>query len=133
MRRFLMFLLLVIILGGVGLYFWSKTNKGATTILNFITPSSSYNLEKNFPFGPNPRDRVDFYMSKDSDDSKPLVVFIHGGGWHEGDKSMYKFFAEGLTTRGYDVALPNYRLHPEAKNPDFLQDNARAIAAIHKR
>ncbi len=133
MRRFLMFLFLVLVIAGIGFYFWMKTGKGQTTVLNFITPSSSYTLEKNFGFGPHPRDRIDFYTSKDSDDSKPLIVFIHGGGWDSGDKSMYKFVAEGLTTRGYDVAVPNYRLYPEVKNPEFLKDNARAIAAIHKR
>ncbi len=133
MKRFLLFLSLVLLLAAIGLYFFSKTEKGGTTILNFITPSSSYTLEKNFAFGPNPRDRVDFYMSKDSDDADPLIVFIHGGGWNRGDKDMYKFFAEGLTSQGYDVAMPNYRLYPEVKNPDFLVDNARAIAAIHKR
>lgn len=133
MRRFLMFLVLILLLIGTALFFYSKTEKGGANILNFITPSSSYTLEKNFAFGSNPRDRVDFYMAKESDDTKPLIVFIHGGGWHRGDKSMYKFVAEGLTTRGYDVALPNYRMFPEVKNPEFLKDNARAIAAIHKR
>jgi len=132
-KRFLIFLLMVVILAGVAFYLLMRSERGQTSVLNFITPSSSYTLEKNFPFGPNPRDRVDFYMSKDSDDSKPLIVFIHGGGWNRGDKDMYTFVAEGLTTRGYDVALPNYRLYPEINNPEFLQDNARAIAAIHKR
>ena len=133
MRRFLMFLVLILILLAGGLFFYSKTEKGGSAILNFITPSSSYTLEKNYAFGPNPRDRIDFYTSKDSDDSKPLIVFIHGGGWQRGDKSMYKFVAESFTSQGYDIALPNYRMYPEVKNPEFLTDNARAIAAIHKR
>lgn len=133
MKQFLTFLLIVLVLAAVGLFFFMKTGRGQTSVLNFITPSSSYTLEKNFPFGPNPRDRVDFYIAKESDDTKPLLVFIHGGGWDSGDKSMYTFLAEGLTTRGYDVAVPNYRLYPEVKYPEFLTDNARAIAAIHKR
>jgi len=137
MRRFMTFLFLILLLAAVGLFFLSKTEKGGTAILNTITPSSTYTLEKDFGFGDNARDRIDFYLAKDSDakdnESKPLIVFIHGGGWSRGDKSMYKFMAEGLTRRGYDVALPNYRMYPEVIYPEFLNDNARAIAAIHKK
>jgi len=101
--------------------------------VNWLTSDDSYTLEADVTFGPGERDRIDYYMATDSDDAKPLIVFIHGGGWNRGDKNMYTFFAEGLTARGYDVALPNYRLYPEIKYPEFLPDNARAIAAIHKK
>lgn len=85
-------------------------------------------------FGSGPRDQMDIYLStKDNVDNKPLIVFIHGGGWHQGDKSMYTFFAEGLTSKGYDVAIPNYRLYPTVTYPNFLDDNAKAIAALHKK
>jgi len=44
----------------------------------------------------------------------PTVVFIYGGSWRSGDKAVYKFVADFLTSNGYNVVIPNYRLHPEA-------------------
>src|SRR5262245_27995386 len=40
------------------------------------------------PYGPHARQRLDFWQAK-SDRPTPLVVFIHGGGWVNGDKSTY--------------------------------------------
>ncbi len=134
MRQLFMFLLISVILFAIAMYFILRSQTASAKLLNFITPSSAYTLEKNFIVGPSERDRVDFYFSK-NDDSKnrPIIVFVHGGGWWAGDKSMYKFVAEGLAREGFDVAVPNYRLYPEVKYPEFLKDNARAIAAVNKR
>lgn len=133
MRRLLVFILIIIVLLAIALFFILRSQNGSARLLNFITTSSTYKLEKDFITGPNVRDRVDFYFSKNGDESRPIIVFVHGGGWHQGDKSLYKFVAEGLTREGFDVAVPNYRLYPEVKYPEFLDDNARAIAAVNKR
>lgn len=61
-----------------------------------------------------------------------MLVFIHGGAWDRGSKDLYKFLAEGFTKSGYDIVLPNYRLYPEAKFPNFLDDNAKAVAFTAK-
>lgn len=137
MRRLIMFLLLIFIVFAIALFFILRSQTASAKLLNFITPSSTYTLEKNFVFGSTERDRIDFYFAKDSykngDETRPIIVFIHGGGWREGDKNMYKFLAEGLTREGFDVAMPNYRLYPEVIYPEFLKDNASAIAAVNKR
>ena len=134
MRRFFLFLGLALIILIAGFYFFIlKHEVRSAGFLNWMTPDDTYSLEADVSFGDHARDRIDYYTSTQSDESRPLLVFIHGGGWHRGDKSMYEFFAEGLTAQGYDVALPNYRLHPEIDYPDFLNDNARAIATIQKK
>ncbi len=134
MRRFLMFLVLTLILLIVGFYFFIlKHETRSAGFLNWMTPDDSYTLEADVSFGDRARDRIDYYTSTKSDDAKPMLVFIHGGGWNRGDKGLYEFFAEGLTAQGYDVALPNYRLYPDVNYPDFLVDNARAIAAVQKK
>src|SRR5436190_93572 len=40
----------------------------------------------NVPYGDHPRQVLDFYKA-DTPDPAPLVVFIHGGGWVNGDKA----------------------------------------------
>ena len=58
----------------------------------------------------------------------PLIVFLYGGSWRTGDKGMYPFVALPLAARGAVVVVPDYRLYPEVQFPDFLRDNARAVA-----
>ena len=54
----------------------------------------------------------------------PLVVFIHGGGWHEGDPHDYRFIARALAERGYATALVGYRLNRAGRFPAMLRDSA---------
>lgn len=112
-------------------------SKGPAFLLNTITPSSSYKKTKNVSFGTGPRDRLDIYRAKGPKVQKaktetPVLIFIHGGAWDRGSKNIYKFAAEAFTQAGYDIVLPNYRLYPEAKFPNFLEDNAKAVAHTAK-
>lgn len=60
----------------------------------------------------------------------PLVVFIHGGAWLQGDKSDSPglFLAE----RGYACASINYRLTNQAIFPAQIDDCREAIAFLRK-
>jgi acetyl esterase/lipase len=73
---------------------------------------------------------MDIYQATTKKENSPIIVFIHGGSWDSGSKDIYKFFAEGFTSEGYDVAVPNYRLFPEIIYPDMLHDTAKAVAYL---
>ena len=62
---------------------------------------------------------------------RPVVVFLYGGGWNSGRKEQYRFVAETLTGAGFVVAIPDYRVVPEAHFPDFVADSAAAVAWVH--
>ncbi|MCW2754998.1 MAG: alpha/beta hydrolase [Marmoricola sp.] len=47
----------------------------------------------------------------------PLVVWVHGGGWHFGDKSDALPYVELLATRGFAGAVLNYPRAPRARYP----------------
>lgn len=47
---------------------------------------------------------------------------IHGGGWFRGDKSKETALAERLTTDGFLVVAPNYRLAPDHLFPAAMDD-----------
>jgi acetyl esterase/lipase len=54
------------------------------------------------------------------------LVFFHGGGIEGGSKDgedYLKAFAE----QGFGVAVPDYRLYPGAKYPQFIEDAAAAL------
>ncbi len=58
-----------------------------------------------------------------------LVLFVHGGYWVEGDGALYSHLAGGSLARGYAVAIPSYRLAPEATIADITDDIRAAIGA----
>ena len=102
------------------------------SILNGITPSSTFDRTKNIAFGEGERETLDIYRSEKLKDGSPVLLFVHGGSWDSGSKDIYKFLAEGFTKSGYDIVVPNYRLYPNAKFPNFLEDNAKAVAFTAK-
>lgn len=56
----------------------------------------------------------------------PLIVFIHGGAWQSGDKSMVPN-PEEFTRRGYALASINYRLTGDAPFPAQIEDCKAAV------
>jgi len=52
----------------------------------------------------------------------PAVIFIFGGGWRSGDKSMQWPLAMSVAAKGYVTATIEYRLSPEATYPEAVYD-----------
>ena len=73
------------------------------------------------------RTKVDFWQAEGKG-PRPLMVFIHGGGWSQGSKD--KTSGENIETclaNGISVASVGYRLTGEAILPAPVHDAARAI------
>ena len=83
-------------------------------------------LTPDFPYARGARHGLDICRPK-SASAAPIVVFFYGGGWRSGRKKIYRYAARALARRGYVAVLPDYRVYPEAKYPDFLEDGARAV------
>jgi acetyl esterase/lipase len=90
----------------------------------------------NVPYGKHPRQVLDFYQAR-SDRPTPVVFYIHGGGWQNGDKrtNPQPFLAKGIS-----VVAINYRyvkngveekVEPPVKAP--LEDAARALQFVRSR
>jgi acetyl esterase/lipase len=78
---------------------------------------------------------LDLYLPAAGPDPAPLVVFMHGGGWLRGDRSMvspsFASWQPGPLTRlaadGFAVASVDYRLSGEARFPAQLEDVSAAV------
>jgi len=57
-----------------------------------------------------------------------VVVFFYGGSWNRGERADYKFVGEALASRGVLTLIADYRLYPEVRYPDFLDDCAQALS-----
>lgn len=91
---------------------------------------------QNVPYGEHPRQVLDFYQAE-SETPTPVVLYIHGGGWRNGDK---KTNPQAFLEKGISVAAINYRyvtngveekVEPPVKAP--LEDAARALQFVRSK
>ena len=61
---------------------------------------------------------------------RPLVLFVHGGGWASGNRSMGEGFLPLFAGGGAVAGTLSYRLSRDAPYPAPLQDVAAAVAWI---
>ncbi|MCX6093472.1 MAG: alpha/beta hydrolase fold domain-containing protein [Candidatus Bipolaricaulota bacterium] len=57
----------------------------------------------------------------------PAIVFVHGGGWTSGDKSMWELEAQRFADEGYVGISINYRLAPAYPFPAAVEDCKAAV------
>ncbi len=60
------------------------------------------------------------------------MIFVHGGGWFRGDKSGVDLKPAAFNSRGYIFISVNYRLIPEVKVIQQMQDVSHAIAWVKR-
>ena len=79
----------------------------------------------NHPYGDGERQRMDIFYPT----SRPegLAVFVHGGYWLRFHRNFWSHFAQGLTARGWAVAMPSYTLAPDARIHQITREVARAV------
>ena len=76
---------------------------------------------------------LDLYLPPRAKGPKPLVIYVHGGGWVGGTSRNAGAFTDfpavlaELAGRGYVVASLNYRLAGEARAPAASDDVSAAI------
>ena len=46
--------------------------------------------------------------------------------------ATYRFVGEAFAARGYTVVIPDYRLYPQARFPDFVEDAAAAVRWVQR-
>lgn len=112
---------------------WSGTG-GCTPlgVVNAFVPDFTYQRAADVRYGDDARHSLDVYRPPDSVQEAaqlhPVVIFFYGGRWQSGDRREYEFAAQALTSRGFVVVVPDYRLYPEVVFPAFVEDGARAVA-----
>lgn len=90
-------------------------------------------VHANLSYGEGQRRKLDIYTPpKDGGGQRSVIVFFYGGGYQEGSKNDYRFVADRFVREGYIVAIPDYRVYPQVKFPNFVEDAAAALTYIQK-
>lgn len=101
-------------------------------VLNAITSNSGYETVRDIRYRPGDRGTFDLYVPDGATASTPVVVFVYGGSWDSGSKSLYPFVGQSLASEGFIVAIPDYRVSPDVIFPTFVEDAAAAFAAVDR-
>ncbi len=72
------------------------------------------------------RSFLDIYLPENG--VEKVFIYFHGGGIESGNKGLNE--VEKYTERNIAVVCPNYRLYPNAKYPEFIEDAAEAVSFI---
>ena len=97
-------------------------------IIALATPAVGFETTGDVAYAQGPRGRLDVYSPRGPHAGAPVVVFVYGGGWEGGKRSLYRFVGASLARHGMVAVIPDYRLYPKVRYPAFLEDNARAVA-----
>lgn len=100
-------------------------------LVNALVPTDGLVATLGIAYGDHPRQRLDLYAPRSGEApaaGRPMVVFFYGGSWDSGSRGQYLFVAEALVSRGFVVAVPDYRVYPEVVFPAFVEDGAQAVA-----
>ncbi|MDY6948862.1 MAG: alpha/beta hydrolase [Pseudomonadota bacterium] len=97
--------------GGVDYLEFYKT---ASIKSGLARESLSYELD--LPYGEDSKQRIDVFTSKQKPSNAPVFLFVHGGGFEEGDRAHYGYVAGPLAEHGIVTALMSYRLVKRAKD-----------------
>jgi len=99
------------------------------TLFNALMPKDrgSRRVASGLAYGGDTRQRLDLYAPRKPVGPRPVIVFFYGGAWDSGHRQGYAFAARALAARGFVVAVPDYRLVPQVRYPDFVRDGAAAV------
>lgn len=76
---------------------------------------------------------VRFYSRKDNKDLRPILLYIHGGGFIGGNMDVTEEFCKLIAEKGdYIVVAVNYRLAPENKFPAWIDDCFKVLEWLDK-
>ena len=63
---------------------------------------------------------------------RPVVFWIHGGGWQTGDKTSVQIKPRAFTDKGFVFVSTNYRLLPSVDMGTIVRDISRSVRWVHE-
>lgn len=123
-KRILLGVVAVLIVAAMALIFEPLAS------FNALMPKdrASARVAEGIAFGRGPRLKLDVYAPRAvAARPRPVIVFLYGGSWNSGRRQGYAFAARALAAQGFVVLVPDHRLVPEVRYPDFLGDCASAV------
>ena len=134
MNRFLFAVVALVVVPAIALGQQTAQRRGGGRLAPMLADGllkADIAVDRDVPYAgtDNRRQRLDIYLPKKPRSKKlPVVVFIHGGGWQAGDKTIGATALVPLVRTGdYAGVSVGYRLTDEASWPAQIYDCKAAI------
>lgn len=101
-----------------------RLQRRGTSGRSAVAPDQSHS------FGPDPLQTYDLYADRGSG---PILLFVHGGGWSRGERSMVSELPAYAARHGLTLASTSYRLAPAVSARESALDVAAAVADLKRR
>jgi acetyl esterase/lipase len=94
--------------------------------------SAAQQVHRDLPYAEprNERQMLDIYSPAGAK-NRPVVFWIHGGGWQRGDKKEMNAKPQAFTDRGFVFATTNYRFIPTVTMQQIAGDVAKSIRWVY--
>lgn len=96
-----------------------------------VTPPAAVTVASDIAYGDDPMQKIDIYTPAKAR-NLPIAVFVHGGGFVNGDKKDYANVPTYLSQHGIVAVNVNYRLAPKVTWPAESEDVAAVVAFLKK-
>ncbi len=95
--------------------------------------SAEPSVQRDIPYAEpkNPRQTLDVFAPANAS-GRPIVFWIHGGGWVRGDKTEVKVKPALFVERDFVFVALNYRFVPNATIKEITGDVAKALLWVHR-
>jgi acetyl esterase/lipase len=98
-----------------------SSSMSSTVVVTSETEDFLFNSQ--VPYGLDPRQSLEIAYRPNDTTPTPMVLFIHGGSWISGDKSMMRRYQQQVVDAGYGYVSMNYRfITTGATYLDMLDD-----------
>jgi triacylglycerol lipase len=104
-------------------------------------PQAGIKAERDIAYGAAPKETLDLFTPEAKGKARPIVIFVHGGGYVGGDKSkagngqpspFYDNIMIWAVNHGLVGVNMNYELAPKAQYPVVQKDIAEVVAWARK-
>jgi acetyl esterase/lipase len=98
-----------------------------------VSIAQAETVKHNLPYAEPALERqvLDIYAPEGAK-NLPVLFWIHGGGWQQGDKSGVQEKPRAFVEKGFVFVSTNYRLLPNVDMETLTRDVAKALGWVHK-
>ena len=95
-----------------------------------MAQANAQEVKRDIPYGDQARQVLDVYPQAGAK-GRPVIFWVHGGGWQVGDKGDVELKPRAFVEKGFVFVSTNYRLLPAVDLATIVRDVARSIHWVH--
>lgn len=107
---------------------------GFKALMDFAPEVEGVDLYENIAYLPdgNQWHCLDVHVPQEEEGPLPCIIYLHGGGWSNVDKSVFHHYCSTVAGQGFVVFNADYRLSPDYRFPAQIEDAAQVLRWVRE-